>query len=180
MESWDDVRILCTRYLVPCEQVDRTGPVKEALRSVGYLSGDEEELEEEEEDEYLDGEEGEDEGEDAYVKGGGDAHRLAHIVPAGLGTLVVGRSQAPAQGCPPNLGATQDPGYGYEAHDDVQQHNLSGHLHDADDDNGSSIELEPEHREDVHEHHEVQLPVYQHTGPQTNTGVPGQLASQAS
>lgn len=121
-----------------------------------------EELEEEEG--YLNGEESEDEGEDAYVEGHVDAYCQAHIAPAGLGAPVVDRSQAPAKGRPFNLGATQYPGYGYEAHDDVQQHNLPGHLLDADDDDGSSIELELEHSEEVHDHHDVQPPVYQHTG----------------
>ena len=55
LEWWNDVRELCARYLVASEQVDRTGPVEEAVRSVGYLSEDEEledeELEDEEEDE---------------------------------------------------------------------------------------------------------------------------------
>lgn len=196
MEWWNDMRMLCARYLVASEQVDRTGPVEEAVRSVGYLSGDEEELEDEEE-EYLDGED-EDDGEDAYVEGVGhggmgghvggvhqqhDAHRQTHIAPEGLGAPVVDRAQPPAQGRPLSLGATQDHDYGYEAHDDTHHvHNLPGHLHDADGD-GSSVELEGEadHSEDVHHHdHEVEPPVYQHTGPQPDTAAGSQLVAQAS
>ncbi|KAF8185461.1 hypothetical protein BJ912DRAFT_852759 [Pholiota molesta] len=51
MEWWNDIRMLCARYLVASEAVDRTGPVEEAVRAVGYASGDGEEYEEEEEEE---------------------------------------------------------------------------------------------------------------------------------
>ncbi|KAF9555088.1 hypothetical protein CPC08DRAFT_712338, partial [Agrocybe pediades] len=52
MEWWNDIRMLCARYLVASEQVDRTGPVEEAVRSVGYNSEDlEEDYESEEEEE---------------------------------------------------------------------------------------------------------------------------------
>ena len=52
MEWWNDIRMLCARYLVASEQVDRTGPVEEAVRSAGYHSeelGEELETSEEEE-----------------------------------------------------------------------------------------------------------------------------------
>jgi len=48
MEWWNDIRMLCARYLVASEQVDRSGPVEAAVKSAGYNS---EEYEEEEEDE---------------------------------------------------------------------------------------------------------------------------------
>lgn len=58
MEWWNDIRMLCARYLVASEQMERSGPVQAAVRSAGYVSEEEEELEtdegssvEEEEDE---------------------------------------------------------------------------------------------------------------------------------
>ncbi|KAF8554019.1 hypothetical protein OG21DRAFT_1603770 [Imleria badia] len=58
MEWWNDIRMLCARYLVASEQMDRGGPVHAAVRSVGYVSDDEEEgddegssIEEEQDDE---------------------------------------------------------------------------------------------------------------------------------
>lgn len=63
MEWWNDIRMLCARYLVASEQIDRGGPVEAAVRSVGYVS-------EEEEDEDEDGssveEEEDDEDDDLY------------------------------------------------------------------------------------------------------------------
>ncbi|KAJ3506806.1 hypothetical protein NLJ89_g6664 [Agrocybe chaxingu] len=70
MEWWNDIRMLCARYLVASEMVDRTGPVEAAVRAVGYseedldgeeegVDGEEEEgssVEEEEEEEEVDGE----------------------------------------------------------------------------------------------------------------------------
>lgn len=58
MEWWNDIRMLCARYLVASEQMDRGGPVQAAVRSAGYVSEDEDEgddegssIEEEEEEE---------------------------------------------------------------------------------------------------------------------------------
>lgn len=58
MEWWNDIRMLCARYLVASEQMDRGGPVQAAVRSVGYVSDEEEEgddegssIEEEQDDE---------------------------------------------------------------------------------------------------------------------------------
>ena len=60
MEWWNDIRMLCARYLVASEQMERSGPVLAAVRSAGYVSEEEEEMsdegssvEEEEEDEGL-------------------------------------------------------------------------------------------------------------------------------
>ncbi|KIM35971.1 hypothetical protein M413DRAFT_449438 [Hebeloma cylindrosporum] len=50
MEWWNDIRMLCAKYLVASEPIQRTGPVHEAVRSVGYLS---EEVESEEEEEEV-------------------------------------------------------------------------------------------------------------------------------
>ncbi|KIK96295.1 hypothetical protein PAXRUDRAFT_318966 [Paxillus rubicundulus Ve08.2h10] len=56
MEWWNDIRMLCARYLVASEQMDRGGPVQAAVRSAGYVSEEEEEenegssVEEEEDD----------------------------------------------------------------------------------------------------------------------------------
>lgn len=59
MEWWNDVRMLCARYLVASEQMDRGGPVEAAVRSAGYISDEEEEedgssVEEDREDEDED------------------------------------------------------------------------------------------------------------------------------
>jgi hypothetical protein len=62
MEWWNDLRMLVARYLVASEQMERSGPVAAAVRSVGYRSEEEEsdeggssveEDEDEEEDEYA-------------------------------------------------------------------------------------------------------------------------------
>lgn len=58
MEWWNDVRMLCARYLVASEQMERSGPVAAAVRAVGYTSEEEEEEEEGssiEEEEEVDG-----------------------------------------------------------------------------------------------------------------------------
>ncbi|TEB31735.1 hypothetical protein FA13DRAFT_1663464 [Coprinellus micaceus] len=44
MEWWNDIRMLCARYLVASESVRRTGPVERAVQSVGYASEDEDEI----------------------------------------------------------------------------------------------------------------------------------------
>jgi hypothetical protein len=41
MEWWNDIKMLCARYLVASEQMDRSGSVAAAVRSAGYLSEDE-------------------------------------------------------------------------------------------------------------------------------------------
>ena len=48
MEWWNDIKMLCARYLVASEQLERTGPVEAAVKSVGYATEEEEEEEEEE------------------------------------------------------------------------------------------------------------------------------------
>jgi hypothetical protein len=45
MEWWNDVRMLCARYLVASEQMDRGGPVEAAVRSAGYISDEDDEEE---------------------------------------------------------------------------------------------------------------------------------------
>lgn len=47
MEWWNDVRMLCARYLVASEQMERSGPVAAAVRAAGYTSEDEDDEEEE-------------------------------------------------------------------------------------------------------------------------------------
>lgn len=59
MEWWNDIRMLCARYLVASEHMERSGPVHAAVRAAGYASeedgeGSEDEgssVEEEEEEE---------------------------------------------------------------------------------------------------------------------------------
>lgn len=67
MEWWNDIRMLCARYLVASEQMERSGPVHAAVRSAGYVSEEEDEgseegssveEEEDEEDEEEDEEDG--------------------------------------------------------------------------------------------------------------------------
>lgn len=65
MEWWNDVRMLCARYLVASEQMERSGPVEAAVRAAGYVSEEEEEeegssVEEEEEEEEAEYEEARD------------------------------------------------------------------------------------------------------------------------
>jgi len=69
MEWWNDIRMLCARYLVASEQIDRTGPAESAVRSAGYPTDEEFEVmiaEEEEEGSSVD-EEQEGEGIDDYA-----------------------------------------------------------------------------------------------------------------
>ncbi|KAI0247704.1 hypothetical protein BJV78DRAFT_1243433 [Lactifluus subvellereus] len=47
MEWWNDIRMLCARYLVASDALERSGPVAAAVRAAGYLS-EEEDVEEEE------------------------------------------------------------------------------------------------------------------------------------
>jgi len=47
MEWWNDVRMLCARYLVASDALERSGPIAAAVRAVGYLSDEEGEEEEE-------------------------------------------------------------------------------------------------------------------------------------
>ncbi|KAF8901966.1 hypothetical protein CPB85DRAFT_1377262 [Mucidula mucida] len=47
MEWWNDIRMLCARYLVASEQMERSGPVAAAVRAAGYVSEEEESEEEE-------------------------------------------------------------------------------------------------------------------------------------
>lgn len=47
MEWWNDIRMLCARYLVASESLERSGPVAAAVRAVGYVSEDEDGSEEE-------------------------------------------------------------------------------------------------------------------------------------
>jgi hypothetical protein len=56
MEWWNDLRMLCARFLVASEQMERSGPVAAAVRSAGYPSESDEEEEEEEGDERSSGE----------------------------------------------------------------------------------------------------------------------------
>ncbi|KAI0750313.1 hypothetical protein C8Q80DRAFT_1101361 [Daedaleopsis nitida] len=67
MEWWNDVRMLCARYLVASEQMERSGPVAAAVRAAGYTS--EEEGVGDTEDEGSSVEEDQDEEDDAaYVE----------------------------------------------------------------------------------------------------------------
>lgn len=43
MEWWNDIRMLCARYLVASEQMERSGPIAAAVRAAGYVSEEEDE-----------------------------------------------------------------------------------------------------------------------------------------
>jgi PH domain len=62
MEWWNDIRMLCARYLVASEQMERSGPIAAAVRSAGYASEDDDE--------------DEDEGSSAEDEGGDDEENL--------------------------------------------------------------------------------------------------------
>ncbi|KAI0293506.1 hypothetical protein B0F90DRAFT_1913423 [Multifurca ochricompacta] len=47
MEWWNDIRMLCARYLVASESLERSGPIAAAVRAAGYVSEEEEGEEEE-------------------------------------------------------------------------------------------------------------------------------------
>ena len=47
MEWWNDVRMLCARYLIASDALERTGPVAAAVRAAGCASEEEQEVEEE-------------------------------------------------------------------------------------------------------------------------------------
>jgi hypothetical protein len=79
MEWWNDVRMLCARYLVASEQMERSGPVAAVVRAAGYVSEEEEEEEEgssveEEEGEGVGADEGEGDEDDLYQEAGEDVH----------------------------------------------------------------------------------------------------------
>ncbi|EIW83622.1 hypothetical protein CONPUDRAFT_80291 [Coniophora puteana RWD-64-598 SS2] len=66
MEWWNDIRMLCARYLVASESMDRGGPVEAAVRSAGYLSDEEDEEEDEEGSSIEEDEDAEDEEDELY------------------------------------------------------------------------------------------------------------------
>ncbi|KAF4570956.1 hypothetical protein EYR36_001775 [Pleurotus pulmonarius] len=41
MEWWNDIRMLCARYLVASETIERSGPIAAAVRAAGYISEEE-------------------------------------------------------------------------------------------------------------------------------------------
>jgi PH (Pleckstrin Homology) domain-containing protein/BAR-like protein len=61
MEWWNDIRMLCARYLVASDSLERSGPVAAAVRAVGYLSEEEGEEGEEGSSVEEEGHEGEEE-----------------------------------------------------------------------------------------------------------------------
>ncbi|KAF9254560.1 hypothetical protein L218DRAFT_982503 [Marasmius fiardii PR-910] len=86
MEWWNDIRMLCARYLIASESIERSGPVEAAVRAAGYISEDEPEsdgssVDEEEEDDELEYMEAEDGSPPSY---GG--HEKERSLPGGVGT----------------------------------------------------------------------------------------------
>lgn len=99
MEWWNDVRMLCARYLVASEQMERSGPVHAAVRSAGYVSEEEEEMSEEgssveEEEDEEEEEEEEDMYQDAVVDEEGDVPP-SYSHPAKAGALEMGQNGYP-------------------------------------------------------------------------------------
>lgn len=60
MEWWNDIRMLCARYLVASESMERSGPVQAAVRAVGYISEEEDDGDTEEEGSSVEEERDED------------------------------------------------------------------------------------------------------------------------
>lgn len=50
MEVWNDLRMLVARYLVASEQMERDGPIAQAVRSVGYQSEEDEDYEDDDDE----------------------------------------------------------------------------------------------------------------------------------
>ncbi|TCD59950.1 hypothetical protein EIP91_011014 [Steccherinum ochraceum] len=68
MEWWNDIRMLCARYLVASESMERSGPVAAAVRAAGYTSEDEGDFDNEEEEGSSVEEERDEEDEDMYAE----------------------------------------------------------------------------------------------------------------
>lgn len=79
MEWWNDTRMLCARYLVASDALERSGPIAAVVRAAGYLS-EEEEGGEEEEGSSVEEEQHEADDEDALPPG---AYRDLHEVDDG-------------------------------------------------------------------------------------------------
>ncbi|KAG8978051.1 hypothetical protein FRC05_011166 [Tulasnella sp. 425] len=67
LEWWNDIRMLCARYLVASDQMERSGPVAAAVRQAGYVS--EEEVSDHETGSSFEAEEGEGEDLDHQYNG---------------------------------------------------------------------------------------------------------------
>jgi hypothetical protein len=81
MEWWNDVRMLCARYLVASEAMDRGGPVQAAVRAVGYETEEGEmeseegsSIDEEEDDLYGDARDGDMDRDAGYDHGEVEPH----------------------------------------------------------------------------------------------------------
>lgn len=85
MEWWNDIRMLCARYLVASESMERDGPIAAAVRSAGYASEDEDY--EEDEGSSVEEEEEDDEEDEIYDVPPEDTHppNYSHVEKAGLG-----------------------------------------------------------------------------------------------
>ncbi|KAI9457037.1 hypothetical protein HD554DRAFT_2030223 [Boletus coccyginus] len=100
MEWWNDIRMLCARYLVASEQMDRGGPVQAAVRSVGYVSEDEEEGDDE--GSSIEEEQDDDDGDiyqDAVVDEEGEPPSYSHAG-KNSGPVIVGNGYAVSFGSP--------------------------------------------------------------------------------
>nr|ODO02594.1 cytoplasmic protein [Cryptococcus depauperatus CBS 7855] len=68
MEVWNVLRMLVARYLVASEQMERDGPILQAVRAVGYGSDEEEDEDEEEGSSVEEDEEEEEEHDEAHAE----------------------------------------------------------------------------------------------------------------
>ncbi|KAF8887886.1 hypothetical protein CPB84DRAFT_1684560 [Gymnopilus junonius] len=163
LEWWNDVRELCARYLVASEMVDRTGPVEEAVRSVGYLS-EEEEMGGETEEE---GEEGEGEGEEGEE--GVKAEEEGEVAEKHAQALAVGHVEPAVERRQYEVARPHE---GVHEHAVVHEH--AHHREHEGEEEGSSIEEEEEEAEGVDHPHgapEVHEPEPEHEEGQEHEGV---------
>ncbi|KAL0945209.1 hypothetical protein HGRIS_000721 [Hohenbuehelia grisea] len=84
MEWWNDIRMLCARYLVASEQMERSGPIAAAVRAAGYVSE-----EDEDEDEGSSVEE-EEEGEDDMYAHPGEEEPPSYSHPSKNSAVEIG------------------------------------------------------------------------------------------
>lgn len=92
MEWWNDIRMLCARYLVASESMERSGPVAAAVRSAGYVSEEEDEEDEEDEGSSVEEEDEEDDGLYQNATDGEDVEPPSYSHPARDSGIQVGQN----------------------------------------------------------------------------------------
>lgn len=92
LEWWNDLRMLCKRYLVATEAQDRTGPVHAAVRAAGYVS---EEEEDEGEGSSIEEEDDEDVGYISAADGGEHLPSYSNAAPNVIGGYPLEKKKSP-------------------------------------------------------------------------------------